>query len=834
MRALPLIVCCLLAHGLAPVLAFAVMPTKPPVMDMVAKPLATLAVAQFANVNHVFFNRVSQSLEIHADQPLTGALAKETLPDGRVYWRLTMSNARWGLTLPSQAQLKAEINRALPDVDLVHYKTLDNQTIQLVLGLPANAAPTLRMNGPELSINLAASKPVVKPRQLTSRIPVLTPLPPAKAPAKNVLPVNALPGRASAATNPVLDSRYARPSGAVLVSGGPGQASVSASNQAVLSQVQQLQQQQAWLNVRLSQAEQALQAANQQLAKNQAGTQNTAQLQKDRDTLQAKLVSAEKDKTVLQARLTQLEQNSRQASQNTSQQAAQAANLSAEKQALQTQLAQAQKDRDALQNRLTQLEQSSRQASQQAAQAANLSAEKQALQTQLAQAQKDRDTVQARLTQLEQSRQQASQQAAQTANLAAEKQALQTQLAQAQKDRDTLQARLGSAEKTQAELQARFKNLTARPQQKSAQNTELAALKTQLEQINTERAAEKAELQTRIAQLEKSRTDLQQQLEDASKKPEHTNLSAQMAQLEQELALAKQNNARLQQELVNRPAQHAAPLKKPATGFASTATTKPVKTTAMANKNKAVTANTEATNTEASKTGDAPVKTATADKRWSQALSESDDAKANKLLAALIKSYPDDLAPVRQLADNQAGQGNWAQAVKTMQTYLSAHPNDEAAFEGVGMIYLKAERWSDAKLAFARVKNSQQLLDYGLKLKQAQKLPQAEAVLKLATELDPVDAARQFHLGNIYSAQQKLPEAKAAYLQALGLRTRFAEASYNLGIILSKLGDAEGAVARLENYLEWSPNASNLQAVQAYIDRLKAQPPQQQPAPAES
>jgi Flp pilus assembly protein TadD len=40
--------------------------------------------------------------------------------------------------------------------------------------------------------------------------------------------------------------------------------------------------------------------------------------------------------------------------------------------------------------------------------------------------------------------------------------------------------------------------------------------------------------------------------------------------------------------------------------------------------------------------------------------------------------------------------------------------------------------------------------------------------------------------------KRKLSEARQAFEQAMALRPRFAEASYNLGIILSRLGDANG------------------------------------------
>jgi Flp pilus assembly protein TadD len=707
-----------------------------------------------ANINHLFYNRVTNAIEVHADQPLLATLNKDVVPDGRHIWRLTINQARWGLTLPSQSQLRAEINRVWPGVDLVHYKTLDQNRVQLVMNLPKEINPTLRMSGVELTLQLDSAT-VAATKSVPVRVPVLMPV---KSPSVALTGNPVLDPRHTAAqttttlpTQPLVKERVVKP-----VDTQP----LQTRNQQLTSQ---LQQQQLLIN---------------QLKAQLAARPNTETLNNNQQALQTQLASLRQQLSEAMA--------SRQL-------------LVTQHQALQAKVEDQAKALQAQQNRVQQQTTLETELATAKQQAIKLQGDLQTAQQQLTAAQTELKSAQQQLT--------AKQTDQKTAHVKTEELAkLTQQLAEAQAREKALQTTLTQEKTDKAALQA---SLT------KAQTT-IDTLQKQVAAKPTADPAIVATLNREIRVLQEANANLTQRVK-ALLTPRVEPAPTQAVTNTAAIGLSSGGVAATPQaDLTASPVTAKPPVATAAKPLPAKTATKPTK---VVNKpaNKPAKPDTVVVSKPVS------AGKATADKRWLQALSETDFNQANRLWMALIKDYPNDSEPVHQLADRQAGQGNWAQAVKTLQGFLAAHPDDQSTFEAIGMVYLKAERWADAKLAFGRVTNTQPVVDYGLQLKQSQKLPQAEMVLKLATELDPLDATRQFHLGNVYSAQQKLPDAKAAYLQAMALRNRFAEASYNLGIILSKLGDQPGAIARLENYLEWSPSATNTQAVQQYIDRLKAQ-----------
>ncbi len=77
--------------------------------------------------------------------------------------------------------------------------------------------------------------------------------------------------------------------------------------------------------------------------------------------------------------------------------------------------------------------------------------------------------------------------------------------------------------------------------------------------------------------------------------------------------------------------------------------------------------------------------------------------------------------------------------------------------------------------------------------------------------------------GNQFLAAKKYADAVDAYLQALQLSPRFAEAHYNLGVSFLKGYQANGlALHHFSEYLKLTPDASDRESVEALVAALRA------------
>jgi predicted Zn-dependent protease len=77
------------------------------------------------------------------------------------------------------------------------------------------------------------------------------------------------------------------------------------------------------------------------------------------------------------------------------------------------------------------------------------------------------------------------------------------------------------------------------------------------------------------------------------------------------------------------------------------------------------------------------------DPRWAKALQQQDLALGTRQWQALIKAYPNTLAPVEGLAQLQARNNQPTLALKTLQGFLSQHPNSEAGMQALGLLHYK-------------------------------------------------------------------------------------------------------------------------------------------------
>ena len=102
--------------------------------------------------------------------------------------------------------------------------------------------------------------------------------------------------------------------------------------------------------------------------------------------------------------------------------------------------------------------------------------------------------------------------------------------------------------------------------------------------------------------------------------------------------------------------------------------------------------------------------------------------------------------------------------------------------------------------------STEELFEMALELDDAGCLPEAEALYRRLTELDPNDPVFHFNLANIEYAQGKLKEAAADYLRTTQLDGEYVEAWSGLGCVLSELGPPKEAIVALRRAIDLVPN----------------------------
>ncbi len=192
------------------------------------------------------------------------------------------------------------------------------------------------------------------------------------------------------------------------------------------------------------------------------------------------------------------------------------------------------------------------------------------------------------------------------------------------------------------------------------------------------------------------------------------------------------------------------------------------------------------------------------------------------------------------------------QASDEFQAALRIDPRNEQTYFNLGMLYLKYRTPELATLVFEHglkeLPNSPLLwMGMGLSQHLAERTDQAETSLKKALELDPGFTDAYVVLGDILETANKLPdaldvfrtaiakrpdlyigyfyygqiilkmndgkpvEAVAALRKAIQLRPEFAEAHYELGRALERMGDTPGAVAEYQESARRDPSQAGSQ-----------------------
>jgi tetratricopeptide (TPR) repeat protein len=108
--------------------------------------------------------------------------------------------------------------------------------------------------------------------------------------------------------------------------------------------------------------------------------------------------------------------------------------------------------------------------------------------------------------------------------------------------------------------------------------------------------------------------------------------------------------------------------------------------------------------------------------------------------------------------------------------------------------------------------------------------PRLEALARARDPAVPAEASRAFLNGLLQADLRQLPAALQAFDLAVRAAPDWADAVFNRGVVRSRMGDAEGAVRDLQQYLALRPEAEDGILVSRRIGQLQVTAPLQSPA----
>jgi tetratricopeptide (TPR) repeat protein len=229
--------------------------------------------------------------------------------------------------------------------------------------------------------------------------------------------------------------------------------------------------------------------------------------------------------------------------------------------------------------------------------------------------------------------------------------------------------------------------------------------------------------------------------------------------------------------------------------------------------------------------------------------SEKNFSAAEQELTKLAKEAPDNALVYRQMAVYHNSRGQTAEAEKNLLKALELRTDSQGVLRDLTLFYIRTKQYDKALQRLNAIPDSRkEAFHYemlGLVHAESGKSQEGEAAFKKALDLDPErqtaeaylfaeylrrgrseDALKQldqiiakspsnagayFMKGQIYQAQGKVPEAKAAYTEAVRLNSSLEAAANNLAYILAEEGtDLQTALGYAQTARQRAPENPNI------------------------
>lgn len=198
-------------------------------------------------------------------------------------------------------------------------------------------------------------------------------------------------------------------------------------------------------------------------------------------------------------------------------------------------------------------------------------------------------------------------------------------------------------------------------------------------------------------------------------------------------------------------------------------------------------------------------------------------AKARQYLEAFLKVQPNSPV-VRLLARIQMSEGNTALAIPLLETYLRSNPDDGLALNLLGSAYMSQGKTARATQFLQEAVKKQDRPEFrtalGLSLLGSGKTEGAITELETAWRQDPGQVSAGMSLAQLYSQQNRLPQALALVRDMVKRYPGNPGLQHQLGDMLLRSGKTADARQAYEKALSLNPKlpASRLQLARMDID----------------
>jgi tetratricopeptide (TPR) repeat protein len=158
--------------------------------------------------------------------------------------------------------------------------------------------------------------------------------------------------------------------------------------------------------------------------------------------------------------------------------------------------------------------------------------------------------------------------------------------------------------------------------------------------------------------------------------------------------------------------------------------------------------------------------------------------------------------------------GYYDQAEESFKLALRGNPSSAEALYGLGSVYLKQQKTSEARDSFERaIKVRASYPDtlpnawnnLGLLATREGRTAEAIPYFQEALRLSPDHLIALENLGNAYRQQKEWDEARRVLERAVAVGPQDAEANYSLGMVFAQLDDSDRAYEYLQRALKFRP-----------------------------